>query len=163
MLNHRGRRFRASALWSSLSVTVAISGVAAAIAVGSAVAGNFTLSVAKHATVHTNGATRRANIVVNGRGFAVYTLSGDSRQHPKCTAANGCFAFWPPVRVATGAKPTKGPGIAGTLRTWRRAKFAQVTLNGHPLYTFSLDKQRHVANGDGLKTFKGTWHVIAAA
>ncbi|MGP0053515.1 MAG: hypothetical protein ACLPZR_32385, partial [Solirubrobacteraceae bacterium] len=58
-------------------------------------------------------------------------------------------------------KATKASGVKGKLGTWHRDGFTQVTLNGHPLYTFSGDGgKRGVATGNGLKGFGGTWGVL---
>jgi predicted lipoprotein with Yx(FWY)xxD motif len=104
---------------------------------------------------------KRASIAVNSRGVAVYTLSGDTSKHMKCTKNNGCFSAWPPVTVKGHA--TKAAGVKGKLGTFKRNGFTQVTLNGHPLYTFAGDENRAgVANGNGLKSFGGTWHVVIA-
>jgi predicted lipoprotein with Yx(FWY)xxD motif len=100
-------------------------------------------------------------IAVNSKGVTVYTLSGDSAKHMKCTKANGCFAFWPPVTVK--GKPTIS-GVKGTLGTFKNSGVTQVTLNGHPLYTFSEDHNKAgVATGNGVVSFGGTWHVVASS
>jgi predicted lipoprotein with Yx(FWY)xxD motif len=138
-------------------------GVVLAIMVGIAVAKSLTLQEAKNATV-TNFNTHKSkqeNIVVAGGGFAVYELSGDSKSHPKCTMANGCFRFWPPVTIAAGKKPTKAAAIKGKLGIWKRDGFVQVTLSGHPLYFFSVDKHKRHAMGQDVMSFGGTWHVTA--
>jgi predicted lipoprotein with Yx(FWY)xxD motif len=98
-------------------------------------------------------------IAVNSKGAAVYILTGDSAKHMECTKANTCFKFWPPV-TAKG-KPTIS-GVKGKLGTFKNSGVTQVTLNGHPLYTFSEDQRVGVANGNGLKSFGGTWLVVAA-
>jgi predicted lipoprotein with Yx(FWY)xxD motif len=98
-------------------------------------------------------------IAVNSKGAAVYTLSGDSAKHMECTKANHCFSAWPPVTVK--GKPTMS-GLKGTLGTFKNSGVTQVTLNGHPLYTFAGDHGVGVANGNGLKSFGGTWHVVVA-
>jgi predicted lipoprotein with Yx(FWY)xxD motif len=73
-----------------------------------------------------------------------------------------CRMFWPPVTVASAkSKVTAGPGVKGKLGIAHRGKIFQVTLNGHPLYTFSQDKTKGKAVGDGVVAFKGTWHVWA--
>ena len=114
-----------------IGLIVAIAGFATAAMVGVAVAKTFTLSIAKNAQVtNTRGISTRENVVVDARGFAVYTLSGDSMQHPKCTKANGCFAFWPPVKVASAKALSKASGISGKLAVWHRNGFFQVTLAG---------------------------------
>jgi predicted lipoprotein with Yx(FWY)xxD motif len=131
---------------------------------GAAVAKVLTLQVAKNAPVtNQSGTTTHENIAVTSRGLAIYTLTGDSRAHPECTAANGCFRFWPPVTVASGKTPSKASGITGKLGVWRRDGFTQVTLGGHPLYRYIGDIKRDDATGEGIRTFGGTWHVVRAA
>jgi predicted lipoprotein with Yx(FWY)xxD motif len=148
----------------SLMLVIVVSvGFAVAGMVSAAVVPKPTLQVAQHASV-TDQAQKMTveSIVVNGRGRAVYQLSGDSMRHPKCTQTNGCFQFWPPVKVASVKSLHKAPSISGKLGSWRRNGFLQVTLNGHPLYTFFRDKNPHAATGEGVVGFNGTWHVLRA-
>jgi predicted lipoprotein with Yx(FWY)xxD motif len=144
--------------------TAALAVVATAALISSALARTFTLQIAKGAKVtNTTGTTKLENIVVNSRGFAVYTLTGDSKSHPECVMSNGCLAVWPAVTVSSAKKLSRASGIHGKLGTWHRNGFTQVTLNGHPLYTFSVDisqHSRHHALGEGIVHFGGTWHVI---
>jgi predicted lipoprotein with Yx(FWY)xxD motif len=121
-------------------------------------AATSTLQIANGASV--NGQTSPENLLTNASGSAVYTLSGDSIHHAKCTAANGCFKVWRPVKVASARRLSKAPGINGKLGVWRRDGLLQVTLGGHPLYTFAGDSQRDAATGNGIHSFGGTWHVI---
>jgi predicted lipoprotein with Yx(FWY)xxD motif len=143
------------------AATIAVlAGFAAAALVGVALAKTFTLQVAKNATVTNQlGTTKTENIVVNSHGFAIYMLTGDSKSHPKCTKGDGCFAFWPPLKVSSPKQLSKAPGIKGTLGVWHRDGFFQVTLAGHPLYGYAGDSQRHRATGEGVVGFGGTWHV----
>jgi predicted lipoprotein with Yx(FWY)xxD motif len=144
---------------------VAAAGFATAALVSVAVAGTFTLNVAKDAkVVNQQGKTTHENIAV-GLGVkkrAIYTLTGDKKSHPECTSKNHCFSFWPPVTVANGKKPTKAAAIKGKLSTWKRNGFTQVLLNGHPLYFYALDHKAAVATGEGVVSFGGTWHVVQA-
>ena len=39
----------------------------------------------------------------------------------------------------------------------------QVTKNGDPLYHFAADAAAGDANGEGISSFGGTWHVRKAA
>jgi len=160
------RFLRAALTHSAKTVVVTIvatAGFAAATLAGVALARTFTLQVAKSASVtNQSGMTKTENIVVNSRAFALYTLSGDSKSHPKCTKANGCFSFWPPLKVSSASKLSKAPGIQGRLGVWHRNGFFQVTLAGHPLYRFAPDTQRHHATGEGVVSFGGTWHVQKA-
>jgi|SRR5579884_702363 len=151
------RRRRSRALLSALAAVVACVGVMA----GVAVAHTFTLGVARHAKVtDTHHHVFHVAAVVNSRGFVVYTLTGDSRKHPECTSAM-CLQFWPPVTVKSRAALSKAAGVKGKLGIWRHAHMLQVTLDGHPLYTFAPDK-RGQAIGEGIVSFGGTWHVRLA-
>lgn len=147
------------------SITIAVLAftlIGAAVATA-AVAKTFTLNVAKHAKV-TNmvtGKTTHPNVVVNKRGFVLYTLTGDSRKHPECLSAL-CRSFWPPVTVKSAKALTRAPGVKGKLSTWRHNGFTQVMLDGHPLYTFKPDSKPRVATGEGIVNFGGTWHVRMA-
>jgi predicted lipoprotein with Yx(FWY)xxD motif len=105
--------------------------------------------------------SKREPIGVNSKGVAVYWLSGDTKTHMECRKSNGCFSFWPPVTVK--GHVTKAAGVKGKLGTFKRNGFTQVTLAGHPLYTYSGDGKRPgVVTGDGIVTFGGTWHVVTA-
>lgn len=160
----RSRRARARQARFAVLIVAALSAVAIAALVAIAAARTFTLHVAHDATVRSSsGQTVRENIAVSQTGAAVYTLSGDSAAHPKCTKANGCFSFWPPITVGSAATLSKAPGISGRLGSIHRNGMRQVTLNGHPLYRFSLDHTRGTATGEGLSSFNGVWHVVRAA
>jgi predicted lipoprotein with Yx(FWY)xxD motif len=107
-------------------------------------------------TAKVNG--HREPVAVNGRGVTVYELAPESAHHLVCTSA-ACLTVWPPVKAS--GRVTKAPGVAGKLGTVRRRGFTQVTLNGHPLYTFSEDNgHRGEAEGDGINNFGGVWHVF---
>jgi predicted lipoprotein with Yx(FWY)xxD motif len=157
-----GPRFsRRHALRSALAVAVGTAGFATAALVAVALAKTFTINTASNAKVtNASNKTVREGIAINGKGFAVYTLSGDSRSHPECTKANKCFQFWIPVKVNSTKKLSKAPHIKGSLGTWKRNGFIQVTLGGHPLYTFLGDTHKKAASGEGIKSFGGTWHVV---
>jgi predicted lipoprotein with Yx(FWY)xxD motif len=143
--------------WALVFATVAV----AALAVTAfAIAKSPTLGAATAKLSGPSG-MRSEPIAVNSRGVAVYELLPETTHHLLCTKANKCFGFWPPVKVGAGSKVTKAAGVAGKLGTFRRNGFTQVTLNGHPLYTFSVDGgKKGVAAGDGVKGFGGTWHVF---
>jgi predicted lipoprotein with Yx(FWY)xxD motif len=147
----------------AILLPVAAAGFVLAGLLGSALAKSFALKVAKNATVtNQSHVTRHENIAVSSRAFAVYLLTGDSKRHPECTKANGCLAIWKPVKVSSKKKLSKAPGIHGKLRIWRRNGISQLTLGGHPLYTFVFDHQKRAAIGEGIQSFGGTWHVIKA-
>ncbi len=137
---------------------------AGALAAAALAATAFTLKVFRHATVTNQAAakTTHANVVTNSKGMVVYTLTGDSRTHAQCTSST-CLKFWPPVTVKSVKRLTRAAGVKGKLGTWKHKGFIQVTIDGHPLYTFFADRRRGVATGEGLRSFGGTWHVRLAA
>ncbi len=137
-----------------------LGGVGAVAIAGLAAARPFTLRIDRAAAV----GVAHESIAVDAKGFAVYELSPETTHHVLCKKSNQCLSFWPPVTVASAAsKPSVEPGIKGKLGVWHRDGFFQVTLGGHPLYTFVEDKSKGVAKGNGIKGFGGTWHVVRAA
>jgi predicted lipoprotein with Yx(FWY)xxD motif len=147
------RRLGAVAGAGLLAVAAAVATMAAMAAARSA-----TLTAAR---VHLTGPSgaRTETIAVTGRGVSVYWLGGESAHHLLCKTA--CFQFWPPLKVAAHSRPTAS-GFKGRLGTLRRQGFTQVTLNGHPVYTFVPDHaKRGVATGDGVVAFGGPWHVFS--
>lgn len=142
-------------------VVAALAGLASAALVGLAVAKTLALQVATGASVtNQSGSTKTESIVTNSKGRAVYTLSGDTTTHPKCTKANGCFGFWPPVTVSSAKNLSKAAGVNGKLGTFKRNGVIQVTLGGHPLYTFANDHKKANATGEAIHGFGGIWHVV---
>jgi predicted lipoprotein with Yx(FWY)xxD motif len=151
--------------WRRLAVITAVAAATVGLAslAAMAVARTLTLQVDRSAPVtNTAQVTRKEAIVLNAGGKAVYDLTGDRRGHAECTKANSCFSFWPPVTVASARKLSKAAGIKGKLGTWHRNGRFQVTLNGHPLYTYAPDRRR-AAKGEGISGFGGTWHVLRAS
>jgi len=113
----------------------------------------LTLASVKVASGTTNKAHK---LIVNSKGLAVYLLTGDSPSHPLCKG--NCLTYWPAV-TTTSSKPTLGAGITGKIGVWKHNKINQVTLNGHPLYTFAQDS-KGAALGQGVKSFGGVWYVM---
>ena len=154
------RRTGYSAFLAAIIAAVALAGVA--------IAKSMTLSVVKNGKVtNQQMVTKTEPIAVNSKGRAVYLLTGDSKTHAECTAINGCLAIWLPVTVNTAhSKPSAAKGIKSKLAVWNRTGLTgpihQVTLGGHPLYTFLPDTKKAHATGEGIVAFGGTWHVIKA-
>jgi predicted lipoprotein with Yx(FWY)xxD motif len=152
---------------SAALVAAIVAGAAIFAVTGVALANSFTLGTAKNVKV-TNATNRKQaakteGITVNSRGVAVYELLPETIHHPLCTSTQ-CLQFWPPVTVASAkTNLTAAPGVKGKLGIWHRHGFFQVTLGAHPLYTFSVDKNKTgIAMGDLVKGFGGTWHVLPA-
>lgn len=155
--------FRSRYIAISVSLA-ALAGAGAAAAVGAqgaaAAPGHKAAGGAmavKLASIKVSGKARK--VLVDGAGKPVYVLTGDSTTHPKCTNRT-CLSVWP--AVTTGArKPVLGRGVRGRIRVWRHDHIAQITLNGHPLYTYYGDSPG-ASSGEGLKSFGGTWELLTA-
>jgi len=102
-------------------------------------------------------------VLVSAQGRTLYVLSPETAHHLLCKSSE-CLKFWPPLTVAsTHAKLAAGSGVQGRLGVLRRSDgLLQVTLDGQPLYRFAGDHASGEANGQDLKSFGGTWHVLTA-
>jgi predicted lipoprotein with Yx(FWY)xxD motif len=97
-------------------------------------------------------------VAVNSHGLTVYELGPESAHHLVCKSS-ACLNVWPPVKAS--GKLVKAAGVNGKLGTVARKGFRQVTLDGHPIYTFVEDAgRRGKAEGDGIRNFGGVWHVF---
>ncbi len=118
-------------------------------------------AVAKSSTVGVGTATVKGHaesVAVNSRGVTVYELAPESTHHLVCTSA-ACLSVWPPVKA--NGKETKSLAVRGRLGSVKRNGLTQVTLNGHPIYTFVQDGgRRGRATGEGINNFGGVWHVF---
>ena len=144
---HRTLRSRATTL-------VAVAGLAVLALTGLALAASKTLYVAKNTTL-------KEKIGVDSKGKTVYALKGETTKKLLCTKS--CLSVWTPYSVSKHAKLTKASGLKGKLTLLHRNGVWQVVIGGDPLYHFSGDKKKGDANGNGVKSFGGTWHVIKAS
>jgi predicted lipoprotein with Yx(FWY)xxD motif len=147
----RSRRF-------AVILAAAIAGFALAALSGIAIAKSGASPVKT-----THNAKLGESILVAANGMTLYELAPETKSHLLCTSAQ-CLQFWPALKTHSAkTKLHAGPGVKGKLRVLHRHGFSQVMLNGRPLYFFAGDKAKGDANGRGLKTFGGTWHVVKAA
>jgi predicted lipoprotein with Yx(FWY)xxD motif len=94
-------------------------------------------------------------------GFAVYNFDLDlstpglsACAAPVPPATQSCSTFWPPVPPPPGVTL-----VAPFGKITRPEGTLQLTYNGHPLYTYSLDTMMASAMGDGLTASGGLWHL----
>jgi predicted lipoprotein with Yx(FWY)xxD motif len=113
---------------------------------------------ARAATVHVAN-SRLGKILVNSSGRTLYLFKKDSGRKSACFGQ--CASFWPPLR--TSGKPKAGSGVKSSLLgTIKRSDGkAQVTYNGHPVYTFVMDKKAGDTNGEGVTAFGAKWFAIS--
>jgi predicted lipoprotein with Yx(FWY)xxD motif len=94
-------------------------------------------------------------VLANAKGFTLYWFAPDTPAASKCYGS--CAAYWPPVTGTAAA----GPGLPGTVGTIQRTGGpAQLTYNGHPLYTYIGDTAPGQARGNNLNLYGGLWHEI---
>jgi predicted lipoprotein with Yx(FWY)xxD motif len=103
--------------------------------------------------------TSLGTILVDGRGRTVYVFANDKANVSNCAGA--CAADWPPV-AAPSPLPASLPGVTGALGTTARSDGShQLTVAGHPVYTFSGDSAAGQTNGQGITLNGGLWTVVS--
>jgi predicted lipoprotein with Yx(FWY)xxD motif len=140
--------------------------LALALTAALALAGSVT-AVALAATPTVSSAANSQlgeQVLVSAQGRTLYQLSPETSTHLLCKSSR-CTKIWPPLTVASRhTKLVAGAGVSGHLAVLRRSNGSfQVTLNGRPLYRYANDAAAGEANGQGIKGFGGTWHVVKLA
>jgi predicted lipoprotein with Yx(FWY)xxD motif len=102
------------------------------------------------------------DVVVDGKGRTVYILTSGAKKNVPCTDASGCTAVWPDLPLPNGkSAATAGSGLDGSLLGTQVANGETYpTYNGYLLYEYSGDTAAGQANGQGLKSYGGTWYVL---
>ena len=96
-------------------------------------------------------------VMTNQDGFTLYVFAKDTTPgQSSCYGA--CALKWPPLTVQPGSQITVS-GVNQSLvgDIMRTDGTEQVTLAGHPLYTFSGDSASGQTNGQGID---GTWYAV---
>ena len=105
--------------------------------------------------------TALGTILVDGKGRTVYDFANDKSGASTCTGA--CAANWLFV-PAPAPLPKSLPGVSGELGASTRPDGArQLTVAGHPVYTFVGDSAPGQTNGQGIVLNGGLWTVVSPA
>jgi predicted lipoprotein with Yx(FWY)xxD motif len=105
-------------------------------------------------------ATRLGTVLVNGEGRTLYEFAGDQTNKSTCTGE--CAQEWPYVPAPTPL-PAALPGVTGAIGSTSRPGGAkQLTIGGHPVYTYAGDTAPEQTNGQGRKTDGHVWSVVSA-
>jgi predicted lipoprotein with Yx(FWY)xxD motif len=169
MITYRNSDHRGGRRVTELCIGVAALALAVAACSGSASNGTTTpaSAAASPAAAPATGqaitaqATSLGVILVDGSGRTVYEFANDANGTSACIGA--CAANWPPV-AAPSPLPTSLPGVTGQLGTiTRQDGSSQLTVAGHPLYTFAGDSAPGQTNGQGKTLDGGLWTVASAA
>ena len=107
------------------------------------------------AAVQTANNSKFGTILVDSQGRTLYTLTNNNAAVP---CAGACLTVWPPALLLAGQQPA-GSGVSN-VSTVTASSGQQVTYKGLPLYRFSGDVTSGAANGDGINSFGGIWHVV---
>jgi predicted lipoprotein with Yx(FWY)xxD motif len=157
---------RIAAAWLGVAVLALAAAACSTSATGSAGYGAST-PAASAAAVPATGralatqATSLGTILVDGSGRTVYEFANDTNGASACSG--GCAANWPPV-PAPATLPTSLPGVTGQLGAiTRQDGTSQLTVAGHPLYTFAGDTAPGQTNGQGKTLDGGLWSVASTA
>ena len=132
-------------------LAVLCTAVFAVAMVGTSVAGAKTAKTSvKVATVPGVGA-----VLVDSAGKTLYTLTDANGAAVACTGQ--CLSAWPAAMVSATAKVKAPKGVKSLSAT---TDTHQITWKTLPLYTFAGDSGPKTANGEGIASFGGTWHVV---
>ena len=103
--------------------------------------------------------TKLGKVLVNSQGRTLYLFTKDSTNTSACSGM--CATFWPPLKA--GGQPKAASGASASLLGTTSSGAAQVTYNGHPLYTFAKDTKAGDVNGEGVTAFGGQWFAVSPA
>ncbi len=149
----RRRRRHRWALAAAAAVLVAAAATGWAPRIGSSPSGP-TASGTVLQTETIGGVT----VLADAEGFTVYWFAPDTATRSDCSGI--CARRWPPV---TGPA-TAAAGVTGAVGWITRADDSiQVTYDGHPLYTATVDTAPGQARGNGLKASGGLWHEVTVS
>ena len=100
--------------------------------------------------------TRYGQVVANDRGQVLYDYGDDTPTTSACQA-QWCLVDWPPLQ--SQGDPTAVPGITASVSVIHGAGgVSQVTLGGHPLYTFAGDLHPGDATGQAIGS---DWYLVS--
>jgi predicted lipoprotein with Yx(FWY)xxD motif len=142
--------------WTARTRTVALA-VGMTVALGAYGIGATAAGAASKPKVTVAAATVPGvgSILVDANGHALYTFTDAEGAAVECTG--GCLDAWPPLIVSGKVKVAKGVKSVSKDKATNH-----VTAAGLPLYLFAGDTAAKQANGDGINSFGGTWHVLKA-
>lgn len=88
-------------------------------------------------------------LLADASGHAIYLLTSDSAGTSTCNGA--CATAWPPVAAGSTTIPS---GVTASLGTATRSDgSSQLTVQGHPVYTFQGDSAPDMVAGEGVTSF----------
>jgi predicted lipoprotein with Yx(FWY)xxD motif len=115
------------------------------------------------AAIKTGKVSGLGTVLVDGTGRTLYVFAPDNAKKVTCTGS--CASVWPPLKVASGQKPTLSGGVKASLVSTDPdpSGGSVVTYNGWPLYDYAADASAGTAHGQALNSSGGLWYVITPA
>jgi predicted lipoprotein with Yx(FWY)xxD motif len=112
------------------------------------------------AAIKTGKVSGLGTVLVDGKGHTLYVFAPDQAKKVTCTGS--CASVWPPLKVASGQKPTLSGGVKASLVSSapNPSGGSVVTYNGWPLYDYAADAAAGTASGQALNSSGGLWYVI---
>jgi predicted lipoprotein with Yx(FWY)xxD motif len=142
-----GRKLTVGACLATLGVWLTLTGVAAS-ATGPSI------------TLKSRTAGSLGKVLAAPNAHTLYRLRPETKSHVLCSSSS-CLAIWKPLLVRSKSTTVHLPtGINGAIGFLKRGTKYQVTLSGHPLYTYVPDSRAGQAKGQNVRSFGGTWLVI---
>jgi predicted lipoprotein with Yx(FWY)xxD motif len=147
---------------AALAALLALPALAAACGGGGSSSAPAAASTPAAAAAATGGTVASASsplgqILVAKNGMTLYMFASDRNGKSSCSGP--CAKFWPPYTGTPKASAGLNASLLGA--TTRADGSAQVTYDGHPLYTYSGDPAPGDTNGQGVSTFGALWWVLA--
>ena len=128
-------------------------------AASSAAAPSSSAAPAGGGAVIASASTGLGMILVNAQGRTIYDFANDTGSTSTCNGE--CAHDWMPV-VAPAAVPASVSGVPAELGSTKRDDGTQqLTVAGHPVYTFEGDSAPGQTNGNGINLNGGLWTVVA--
>jgi predicted lipoprotein with Yx(FWY)xxD motif len=102
-------------------------------------------------------------VLVNSQGRTLYVFAPDKAK--KVTCVGSCATVWPPLKIASGQKPSLSGAVKASLVSSASdpSGGSVVTYNGWPLYTYQADAQAGTDHGQALFSSGGLWYAITPA
>lgn len=114
---------------------------------------------------HVAKVAKVGKVIVDGRGRTVYLLTANGHTNVPCSDSSGCTTVWPALPLPHGVRAAKaGTGLkASLLGTKKVSGKTYPTYGGWLMYEYAGDSRSGSANGQGVKSFGGTWWAINAS
>jgi predicted lipoprotein with Yx(FWY)xxD motif len=113
------------------------------------------------AVVSVASVPKLGSVVVDSKGFTLYDFHKDKGTTSSCYGE--CAKVWPPLLTGSQPKGVKGVSASKLGTTKRKDGTTQVTLGGHPLYTYVADTKPGDANGNDFSSFGAQWYALQSS